>query len=232
MPSNPELLASSFLPEEPAHPKGAEFFEQVTEMLDGKPKDAAVVEAAMTGWEEMIERIAANSYRIASMLIGEGEEAVGLIEQVITEADLSAAHDHLEARHNCRLLLAGKAIGVLSRRDAASLAAPAVDDSGPVSCIDGDDLDAAGITSAELEEMLTGPDSQRLRSWLEGLSIPLRVVFVLRAVAGLTSAEIAGLLGEHGGPPAHAWTPDAVRTSFRQALCSLASQLLHATAAR
>jgi DNA-directed RNA polymerase specialized sigma24 family protein len=101
-----------------------------------------------------------------------------------------------------------------------------------VSCIEGDELDAAGVTSAELEEMITGPDNQRLRNWLEGLSLPLRVVFVLRAVAGLTSAEVAGQLAENGGTQAENWTPDAVRSTFRQALCSLASQLLHATASR
>ena len=38
------------------------------------------------------------------------------------------------------------------------------------------------------------------------------------------------LLAAHGGPRAAGWTPEAVRELFRQALCSLASQLIHATA--
>jgi hypothetical protein len=60
----------------------------------------------------------------------------------------------------------------------------------------------------------------------------LRVTFVLRAIAGLGSAEVAGLLADFGGPAAENWTPASVRTIFRQALCSLAAQLLHATAER
>jgi hypothetical protein len=80
--------------------------------------------------------------------------------------------------------------------------------------------------------MITGPERHRLRVWLEGLSVSIRVVFVLRAVASLSSAEVAGLLAEHGGQEAEDWTPDAVRGTFRQGLCSLASQLIHATATK
>jgi hypothetical protein len=60
----------------------------------------------------------------------------------------------------------------------------------------------------------------------------MRTIFVLRAVAGLTASETAELLIAHGGPQAAGWTPDAVREFFRQGLCSLASQLIQATAAR
>jgi hypothetical protein len=88
------------------------------------------------------------------------------------------------------------------------------------------------VTPAELEEMLSGSDRHRLRDWLEGLPVSLRVIFVLRAVGGLSSAEVAGVLAEHGGPGAQDWTPDGVRSGFRQALCSLATQLLHASAAK
>ncbi len=222
MPSDAVPLESSFLPEEPSHPQGAEFFAQMTEMLDGKPKDAAVVEAALSGWDGLLEKIAAELYRIGSMLLGEGEQTILLIEQAVTEVDIPSCSNHVEARHKARLTLAAEAVAILQQRDPASLIAPAHED-GPVSCIEDDDLDAAGVSSAELEEMLTGPDNHRLRNWLEGLSVSLRVIFVLRAVAGLSSPEVAGLLG---------WTPDAVRSTFRQALCSLASQLLQATTAK
>jgi len=183
------------------------------------------------GWEQWIERTASELYRIASMLLGEGEQTIRLIEQIVTGTDLSSGQDPAEVRHNATVQLGAGAIAVLHDRDATALAAPDSEDSGPVSCIEDDDLSAAGVTPAELEEMLTGPDN-RLRTWLEGLSIQLRAIFVLRAVAGLSSPEVAGLLAEHGGPSAEDWTPDAVRAAFRQALCSLASQLLHASAAR
>jgi hypothetical protein len=232
MPSNPNSLDGGFLTEEPLHSQGAEFFDQVTGMLDGQPKDPAVVEAALGDWDGLLEKIAGELYHISSMLIGEGEQSIRLIEQVVATVDLPACHDHVEARHNSRLTMASLAIAQLASRDASALAAPLEDGSGPASCIDDDDLDAAGVSRAEFEQMMDGPESRRLRDWLEGLSVQLRVVFVLRAVAGLTSPEVAGLLAENGGVAAQNWTPDAVRNSFRQALCSLASQLIHATAAR
>jgi DNA-directed RNA polymerase specialized sigma24 family protein len=231
MPSKPQSVENSFVPEEPLHPQGAAFFAQVTEMLDGQPKDPAVVEAALSGWEGLLEKIGSELYRIATMLLGGGEESIGLIEKVVTNLDLIACRDHAEARHRSRLALAAESISILAKRAPDALAAPA-EESGPASCIEDDDLDSVGVTPAELEQMLTGPDDHRLRDWLEGLTDTLRVIFVLRAVAGLSSGEIAGLLAEHGGPSAQNWTPDSVRTAYRQALCSLASQLLNASAAR
>jgi DNA-directed RNA polymerase specialized sigma24 family protein len=230
-PSLPNSLTSGFVREEPLHPENAAFFEQVTGLLDGQPKDPAAVEAALTGWDGVLERIAADTYRVASMLLGEGEEAIGLIERVVAEVDLKACNTPAEARHSSRLQMAADAIAILGQRDAAALAAPA-DASGPSSCIEDDDLEAAGVTPDELEEMISGPEAYRLRNWIEGLSVSLRVIFVLRAVAGLSSPEIAGLLAGHGGQAAEDWTPDAVRATFRQALCSLASQLIHATATK
>ena len=79
---------------------------------------------------------------------------------------------------------------------------------------------------------MAGPGRDRVREWLESLPTAMRTVFVLRAVAGFTAAETAALLQAQGGPQAAGWTPEAVRELFRQGLCSLASQLLHASAAR
>jgi len=225
-------LESKFVPDDPIHPDGAKFFAEVTDMLDGEPKDPALVEARLSGWDELIEKIASELYRIGSMLLGEGEETIQVIERVVVNNDISACNDHVDARHSSRLLLGAEAIGILAKRDANALAAPADEESGPVSCIEDDDLDSVGVTPLELEQMLTGPDDHRLRDWLESLSPSLRVIFVLRAVAGLSSAEVAGLLGQHGGPKAENWTPDAVRSAFRLALCSLASQLIHASATK
>jgi len=219
MPSNSISLESSFVSNEPLD-------------SDGEAKDPAVVETALSDWDGPIEKIAADLYRISSMLLGEGEEAVRLIERVVTELDVSVCSDPLEARHSSRVAIAAEAIAILRELDSQSLAAPSGEESGPVSCIEDDHLSAAGVTPAELEQMIAGPDHHRLRDWLEGLSVSLRAVFVLRAVAGLSSPEVAGLLAEFGGSAAQDWNPDAVRSTFRQALCSLASQLIHATATR
>ena len=203
-------------------------------MLDGEAKDPATVEAALSGWEGLLEKIASELYRMTSMLVGEGEASVALIEHVVTNLDFSCCRDHGEARHNSRL---GPWWPRQSRSSPSAtrmlLRAPDESASGPVSCIEDDDLEAAGVTQSELESMLDGPDNQLLRSWLESLEPPLRVIFVLRAIAGLSSVEVlAVLLAEHGGPAAETWTPDEVRSSFRQALCSLASQLIHLSVAK
>jgi len=229
--SDPVSIDSTFLPVEAAHPQAPAFFAHVTEMLDGQPKDPAAVEAALTGWDGFLEQAAADLYRIASMLLGEGEETIGLLEKTVATSDIATCTDHVDARYNARATLGGYAIELVTARDPAALTAPA-DESGPASCIEDDDLSAAGVTSAELEQMFSGPDQHRLRDWLEGLTAPLRVIFVLRAVAGLSTTDVAVLLAEHGGPAAETWTPDGVRSGFRQALCSLASQMLHASSVK
>jgi hypothetical protein len=161
------------------------------------------------------------------MLVGEGEEGVRLVETAVATAEVSASQDVAEARKSSRTALARAALEVLDRRAPGCLKAPErVEPTS--SCIEDDDLEAAGVSRDELERMIAGPDRDRVREWLEKLSPAVRTVFVLRAVAGFSAAETAGLLAEHGGPRAAGWTADGVRMVFRQGLCSLASQLLRA----
>lgn len=202
-----------------------------SQSIDPNDSLGSSLSSELPGSGSVLEIIAADLYRIGSMILGEGEDTIGLIEQAVTTVDISSDSGEAEASHSGRLALAAGAIELIQRHDLDQLAAPA-DDSGPASCIEDDELDAAGVTRAELEQMLAGEDARSLRTWLEGLAVPLRVIFVLRAVAGLSSVEVAVLLAEHGGPAAENWTPDAVRGNFRQALCSLASQLLHASNTR
>jgi DNA-directed RNA polymerase specialized sigma24 family protein len=184
---------------------------------------------AFQGLEEIFERIAAGLYSLAVMLVGEGEESVQLVENAISTAKVSPCADPHEAQKSCRQALSTAALDLLVQRDSTSLAAPEwlVPAS---SCIEGDDLASAGISTEELVEMIGGKDRDRVRQWLASLSSWMRTVFVLRAVAGFSAMETAAMLKKHGGQEAGAWTADAVREVFRQGLCSLASQLLHASA--
>jgi len=230
MPSNPTSLDNGIITEEHLAHKDAVSSTLAAEALGAKSRKP---KATPVSGDALLEKIAAELYGISSMLLGEGEEAVGLIEGVVANVDLPTCCDTAEAHRKARLLLAADAITVLGRSSTnnAALAAPG-DESGPEGCIEDDDLSAAGVTPEVLEQMITGPDRHRLRDWLEGLSDSLRVIFVLRAIAALTSVEVARLLSEHGGSAAKGWTPEAVRGSFRQALCSLTSQLIHASATR
>jgi hypothetical protein len=181
--------------------------------------------------EEILERIAGGLYSLASMLVGEGEASIRLVEAAVANAEISVCQDPEEARRSSSRELGSAAIDLLAERDPESLAAP--EGVSPVSvCIEDDDLASAGISAEELQSMIAGPERDRVRNWLAGLPVSLRIVFVLRAVAGFTTEETALLLKAHGGPQAAGWNPEAVREVFRQGLCSLASQLIHATAAR
>lgn len=173
------------------------------------------------------DRMATSLYALASMLVGEGEESVRLVERVLTSADLSSG---TEAGKTAQLALSRAAIGQLACHKPASVAAP-VGLGHANTCIGDDDLEAAGLSKEEFSRMIAGPDRDRLRAWLADLPNPSRVVFGLRSVGGFSSEETASLLAGCGGP-ASGWTADAVREVFRQALCSLASQLIHATTAR
>jgi hypothetical protein len=181
--------------------------------------------------DRIFDQIAAGLYSLASMLVGEGDESARLVETVVSTVQVSACCDPAASRQNSRRALAAAAIEILERRNPGSLAAPEGLEHA-VTCIEDDDLDSAGVSHQELERMMAGPDRDHVRNWLESLPTELRTIFVLRAVAGFSAAQTAALLAEHGGPSAAGWTADAVRELFRQGLCSLASQILHASAAR
>ena len=186
-------------------------------ILDGSP--------AFEGMEEVVEMIAAGLYSLASMLGGEGEQSMRLVEAAVASAEVSVCQDPMVARQSSRRALGAAALELLAQRDPGSLAAP--EGLTPASvCIEEDDLASAGISSEELQGMIAGPERDRVREWLEGLPAWMRTVFVLRAVAGFNAVETAELLKAHGGPQAAAWTPETAREVFRQGLCSLASQVL------
>lgn len=221
----------SLIPAPPIPVGAAAFSERVHGLLDGQPKDDATVSRALEGQDEMLDLIAAGLYSLASMLVGEGEDSVRLVETAVATTEISACHDAKQGRTNSRRALSAAAIEVLEQRTPGCLAAP--EGVAHVStCIEDDDLDAAGVSREELATMMAGPDRDRVRKWLASLPLEMRVVFVLRAVAGFTSADTAAMLAAHAGPSAAGWNADAVREIFRQGLCSLASQLIQATTAR
>ncbi len=231
MSNNPDTSNDSLIPPQPIPAGAAAFSKQVHGLLDGQPKDETTVTNALAGLDEVLDIIAAKLYNMASMLVGEGEDSIRLVETAVAKAEVSECDDPVQGRKSSRLALCSAALALLEKRQPGSLAAPEGLEH-VATCIEDDDLEAAGISTAELESMLAGPNKDRVRNWLASLPKELRVVFVLRAVAGFTSEETAAMLAEHGGPRAQAWTADAVREVFRQALCSLASQLIQATATR
>ncbi len=189
------------------------------------------IPAEAQAFDGIVDQIAAGLYSLASMLVGEGEQSVMLVESAIANAEVSICHDPAQARKSSRRALCEAAVRILAERNPGSLAAPeGLKPSG--NCIDEDDLEAVEIAREDLERMIAGPDRERVRNWLAGLPTALRTIFVLRAVAGLSAAETATMLEAHGGPKAAGWSAEAVRSVFREGLCSLDSQLLHESAVR
>jgi hypothetical protein len=227
MPEGTITRTGSLIPAQAIPDCAQEFTERIHGMLDGQPKDEAALAKAFDGMDEMFDLIAAGLYSIASMLVGEGEDSIRLMEAAVANADIPASHDPAETRMSSRRALCAAALDTLTGRDATSLAAPQGLEHA-ATCIGDDELDAAGVSSEELGRMIAGPDRDRVRNWLESLPTPMRTIFVLRAVAGFSTAETAALLQAHGGPRAAGWSGDAVRELFRQGLCSLASQVLQA----
>jgi DNA-directed RNA polymerase specialized sigma24 family protein len=225
IPSNDSRILLKPIPAE-AHA----FNRRVSGLLDGQPKDEATVAQALEGMDSIVDQIATGLYSLASMLAGEGEDSVRLVETAVANTEVSACQDPEQARKSSRRALCEAALKTLAERNSGCLAAPEGLEPAET-CIEDDDLEAAGVSGEELERMIAGPDRDRVRKWLASLPTGLRTVFVLRAVAGFSAAETAGLLKADGGPKAAGWNVDAVRVVFRQGLCSLASQLLQASAA-
>jgi hypothetical protein len=214
-------------PKEPLPPQAQDFARKLNKMLDGHPKDDATVARQFEGLEGMFDVIAAGLYSLASMLVGEGEDSIRLVETAVANAEMSACSQPEEARLASRRALVAAALNLIATRDPAGLAAP-VGLEHADTCIEDDDLDAAGVSREELERMMAGPDRDRMRVWLESLPTPTRTIFVLRAVASYSTAQTAAALAGFGGPRAAGWRGEAVRELFRQGLCSLASQMVKA----
>jgi DNA-directed RNA polymerase specialized sigma24 family protein len=189
------------------------------------PFNGLIPEPDPAGLKDIFELVAAGLYSLASMLVGEGEDSARLVEEAIATAQVSPCADPQNARRCSRRALAIAALKLLAGRCPGCLDAP----QGLTlasTCIEGDDLASAGISTGELESMISGPERERVREWLASLPTWMRTVFALRAVAGFNAAETAALLKLYGGPQAATWTPEVVSEVFRQGLCSLATQVL------
>src|ERR1700722_3979494 len=183
----------SLIPREPIPAGADEFSKKVHGLLDGQPKDDATVNKALEGMDAMLDVIAARLYSMASMLVGEGEDSMRLVETAVAGTEISACSDATETRQSSRRALCRAAIELIVTRNPGSLAAPGrlVHAS---TCIEDDDLESAGISRADLESMLAGPNRATIKNWIESLATETRVIFVLRAVAGFSTDEAGGVV--------------------------------------
>lgn len=170
-------------------------------------------------------------FQTAAMLLGQEQEAVSVIEEVVAAVKSDPCADPQAAYRETRELVIAASLRRLAHQSGDGLdAGVAADDVSPSTCVESEDLSAAGLNAKQLEGLVEGPGS-RLRGWLDQLSPALRAVFVLRAVFGQGNQAAATALRQTGSAGAEGWTPAKVSLVFRQALCSLANSLVHAGAA-
>ncbi|HVJ09333.1 MAG TPA: hypothetical protein VM554_13210 [Acidisarcina sp.] len=175
-----------------------------------------------------VQDSASELFQTAAMLLGKEQEAVSVIEEVVAETEGDPCGDPRTAHQAARERVIAASLKRLAKYPAGGLDAElAAGGTTQRSCIESEDLEAAGVTVAQLESLMEGPGRARLREWLDRLSPAMRAVFVLRAVLGRGSAISAEALQASGSRGASAWTPSTVSQVYRQALCSLATSLLH-----
>jgi hypothetical protein len=139
--------------------------------------------------------------------------------------DVDPCADPAAAKGLVRERVLDGALEIMQRQDPASFAEiPATRGSG--SCLEEDTVPLSGT---EIAELVAGTGRGPLRDWLSKLSQAQRAVFVQRAVLGRNNADTAQAINRHVRPSI--WTAEAVSSLFREALCSLASSLVHAAPA-
>lgn len=170
-------------------------------------------------------------YQLAALMLGDEGEAASLVESTVADVDVDPCASEEAAVDTARHHLVEAAVARMNEAEPGAFAAPAPA-GGPAACIEDDDLSAAGISPAQIAELLNGAGSGgQLRSWLDQLPAAQRAIFVQRAVLGWNNdATAASLANGSGTKPA--WSAAQVGETFRQALCSLANSLVHAEAQR
>lgn len=173
------------------------------------------------------EHAAVEMYRFAALMLGNETEALRLVENTVASVDVDPCADPCAARGVVRERVLDGALAIMHRQDPASFddLPPAETASG---CIEDDGTGA--LSGDQLSELLTaGAGRGPLREWLNRLTQAQRAVFLQRAVLGRTNADTAKAINRIARPSV--WTAEAVGSLFRQALCSLASALVHSVPA-
>jgi DNA-directed RNA polymerase specialized sigma24 family protein len=179
----------------------------------------------------MAEDTAVQLFQIAALMLGDEEEAVSLVEETVAKVDADPCAEATLAYAQARSLLVHNAVQRMAGLYPEAFGVPAAEPADAGSCIETDDLGAAGLTGEQVGALFSGAGRAGMREWLGRLAPALRAVFVLRAVAGQDGEQTAESLRQSGATGAQAWRRDQVGTAYRQALCSLASCLISSRAA-
>src|SRR5664279_2896942 len=120
------------------------------------------------GGATTLEDSALELFQTAAMLLGQETEAVSVVEEVVGSAKSDPCAEPSAAHREAREMVIAAALRRMGELPGGGL--DAVKAAGSVSegsCIESDDLSAAGISSDQLETLIAGPGRARLREWLD-----------------------------------------------------------------
>src|ERR1700733_12357900 len=186
-----------------------------------------MAEAPCSGSEAVLtaEEAAMEMYRFAALMLGNESEALRLVEDTVSAFEIDPCANPAAATGLVRDRVLEGTLEIMHRQDPASFAE--VPAAGPGTCLEDDH--GASLDGDEVAILLARAGRGSLHDWLGRLSQAQRAVCVQRAVLGQDNAATATAINRFARPAV--WTADAVGRLFRQALCSLASSLVHAVPA-
>jgi len=168
-------------------------------------------------------------YQLAALMLGNESEALNLVESTVAQVEVDPCAEEKAGVDAARHHLIEAGVARMKQLDPQAFIAPAPDDGPVVSCIEDDDLSAAGISPSQMAELIGGAGRGDLRVWLEKLPLAQRAIFVQRAVLGWDNGATAASLNTGAGVKS-TWSAQQISELFRQALCSLANSLVHSEA--
>jgi DNA-directed RNA polymerase specialized sigma24 family protein len=188
-------------------------------------EESRMADSDCNGGRVTVHDAAMELYQQAALMLGDETQAVELVEAVVAQTSIDPCAEAEASVDAARRNLAVAAVARLSQSDPKAFDVPEHTDH--AGCIEDDDLSSAGISASQLAEMVSGPGHRALRNWLNKLPVAQRAIFVERAILGWDNATVAASLSKAAS---RNWQPSRVSELFRQALCSLATSLVHATA--
>ncbi len=170
------------------------------------------------------ENVALEMYRFAALMLGNEAAALSLVEDTLFAVEVDPCADPCATKGLVRERVLDGLLAIMQQRDPSSFSAlPRADE--PGSCIEDD----GPLSGKEISVLVSGAARGIVRDWLNRLSQAQRAVFLQRAVLGSSNVETARAINRVAQPSV--WTAEAVSSLFRQALCSLASSLVHSAQA-
>lgn len=210
--------------------RGAECYFGEDSMRSFESGESGATESGIS-WMTKVQGAASELFQIAALLLGDETGAALLVEEAVAGMDADPCEDEQAARVEARARLIQAALGRLEALRPGALAAPLRLNTAAMDCLDSEGMQAARRVDADADEIFAGTGNANLKQWLQQLSPVRRAVFVLRAMVGEDSAAAAETLRHSLGGGAPAWTVEAVKEVFRQALCSLSASWVHAVSA-